>query len=149
MKITQALLLLLATLLLPLESQAERSSSFGDYIIHYNAFRSDVIPPEVARRHSIIRSDHRGLVNITVLKKEADGTTRPVAARVWGTSRNLADQLSKLQFFAVQEQETIYYLDQFRINDHDTLRFEIHVEPEGDRQQIKGSVKFTQNFYTD
>lgn len=141
--------LLFSLLMLPLTASAERSHSFGDYIVHYNAFRSDTIPAEVARLHGIIRSDHRGLVNITVLKKLADGSTQPVAARVWGHKRNLADQRSELEFFPVQEQETIYYLDQFRINDHDTLRFEVHVEPEGESNNSRGTVKFIQNFYTD
>ena len=148
MKIIYPILLILTTLL-SMTAHAERSTRFGEYIVHYNAFRSDIIPPEVALRHSIVRSDHRGLVNITVLKKQADGSTQPVAARVQGTSRNLAEQMSELEFFPVQEQETIYSLDQFRINDHDTLRFEIQVEPEGDANNTRGTVKFIQNFYTD
>ncbi len=141
--------LLLSLILLSPSVVAERSHSFGDYIVHYNAFRSDTIPAEVARLHSIIRSDHRGVVNITVLKRLADGSTKPVAAKVWGSSRNLADQRNELEFFPVKEQETIYYLDQFRINDHDTLRFEVHIEPEGDTNSNRGTVKFTQRFYTD
>ncbi len=141
--------LLLSLLLLPLTTSAERAHNFGDYTVHYNAFRSDIIPAEVARLHSIIRSNRRGLVNITVLKKLTDGSTQPVAARVWGHKRNLADQRSELEFFPVREQDTIYYLDQFRINPHDTLRFEVHIEPEGDPNNSRGTIQFIQNFYTD
>lgn len=139
----------LLLMLLPLESLAERSSTFDNYIVHYNAFRSDTIPAAVARQHSIIRSDHRGVVNITVLKKQSDGSTTPVAAKVWGYQRNLADQRSELEFFPVKEQKTIYYLDQFRIDDHDTLRFTVYIEPEGAEAGVQGTVKFVQNFYTD
>ncbi len=139
--------LLLSLLMLPLVAAAERSQTFGDYIVHYNAFRSDTIPPEVARLHSIVRSDHRGLANITVLKRLPDSSTRPVAAEVWGSYRNLADQHSEMRFFPVKEQQTIYYLDQFRINDHDTLRFTIHIRPEGGDPHH--TVEFVQRFYTD
>ena len=149
MKHFTSLLLLFITLFLPMQSQAERAHHFGDYVVHYNALRSDTIPPEVARRHSIVRSTHRGLLNIAVLKKHADGTTQAVAAKVWGSSRNLIEQRNELEFFKVQEQDAIYYLDQFRINDHDILRFEIHVIPEGISEQTQGTVKFTQRFYTE
>ncbi len=141
-------LTLMLSMLLPLSSHAERSVEFGSYIVHYNAFKADAIPAEVARIHNIVRSNRRGLVNVTVLKKEADGSTHPVQARVWGTIRNLNNQLNNLVFFPVQEQNTIYYLDQFRISGHETLSFELFVEPKDAPNGLRGDIKFTQDFFT-
>ena len=133
-----------------MEAVAERSTTFDNYIVHYNAFRSDMIPAEVAQRHNIIRSNHRAIVNITVLRRSKDGSTQPIPARVTGTATNLSSQLSTLHFFQVREQEAIYYLDQFRIGDNETLRFQIQVEPEQPYAEPStvGNIHFTQRFYT-
>ena len=32
-------------------SYAENSKEFGDYVVHYNAFRSDTISPEIAKQY--------------------------------------------------------------------------------------------------
>ena len=45
-------LFVLALSLLSLNSYAENSKEFGDYVVHYNAFRSDTISPDVAKQRS-------------------------------------------------------------------------------------------------
>ncbi len=158
MKLKTSLFTLLCGLLISIQASAEQSVSFGDYVVHYNAFRSDSIPAEVARRHGIVRSNHRAVINITVMKRGQDGTTAPIPARVWGSTTNLNNQLSTLHFFPVREQNTIYYLDQFRIGNNDTLKFQIHVDPtpfstssDSVGASDNGSaetIEFTQNFFT-
>lgn len=158
MRVKFTLLTILFGLLTSLQASAEQSVSFGDYVVHYNAFRSDSIPAEVAHRHGIVRSSHRAVINITVMKKQADGSTTPVSARVWGSTTNLNNQLSALHFFPVHEKDTVYYLDQFRIDNNETLKFKIHVDPSKFRTGVSnvghangGTVKtieFSQNFYT-
>ena len=56
-------------LLLPVTASAENSKDFGQFVIHYNAMATDMVPPEVARKYRITRSQNRGMINITVLKK--------------------------------------------------------------------------------
>ena len=34
---------------------AENSRVFGDYVVHYNAFRSDALSPEVAKAYDLTR----------------------------------------------------------------------------------------------
>ncbi len=159
MKARFTLFTLLCGLLLSLQATAEQSATFGDYVVHYNAFRSDSIPAEVASRHGIVRSNHRAVLNVTVLKRADNGTTTPIAARVWGSATNLNNQLNTLHFFPVREQNTIYYLDQFRIDNNETLKFEIHVDPnpfstnpadvgKSDNEGTVETIEFTQNFYT-
>ena len=45
---------------------AESSKEFGDYVIHYNAFRSDTLTPEVAKTYNLQRRNNRLIVNIAV-----------------------------------------------------------------------------------
>ncbi len=69
-------------LLLPLASTAENSKDFGQYVVHFNALATDVLPPQVAREYRITRSQNRGMINITVLKKVLGSPGQPVHARV-------------------------------------------------------------------
>ena len=62
-------LIILAISLFSLHSHAENSMEFGDYVAHYNAFRSDTISPEIAKQYGLERASNRALINIAVLKK--------------------------------------------------------------------------------
>ena len=68
---------------------AEQSKSFGDYTLHYNAFSSDFLSAEVAKKYGIQRSNSKGLVNITVIKKN-NALETPVTANISGNAYNLA-----------------------------------------------------------
>jgi len=125
---------------------AENSKQFGNYIIHYNSFRSDTLTPEIAKAYSLTRRNNRMVVNITVLKKKGDAT-RPVKAKVSGFASNLTGQVKDLQFKEVHDGEAIYYLAQSQVANHETLKFDIKATPEG--ETLVANIKFQQKFYTD
>ena len=58
-------LLLLGTLSFSLTSEAQQAQDFGDYVVHYNALNTNLIPPQVAQSYGIQRSPNRALINIT------------------------------------------------------------------------------------
>ena len=78
------ILFISAFALISLNSYAESSKEFGDYVIHYNAFRSDTISPEVAKQHGLARANNRVLINIAILKKVMNTTGKPTLS--WGLS---------------------------------------------------------------
>jgi len=125
---------------------AENSKQFGNYVIHYNSFRSDTLTPEIAKAYSLTRRNNRMVVNITVLKKTGDAT-QPVKAKVSGFASNLTGQVKDLQFKEVHDGEAIYYLAQSQVANHETLKFDIKVTPEG--ETLVANIKFQQKFYTD
>ena len=125
---------------------AENSKQFGDYVIHYNAFRSDTLTPEIAKAYSLTRRNNRMVVNITVQKKDGDAS-RPVKAKVSGFASNLTGQIKELQFKEVHDGEAIYYLAQSQVSNHETLKFDITATPAG--ESLVAKVKFKQKFYTD
>lgn len=55
---------------------------FGDLQIHYNALRTDELAPEVARAYGIERSANRVMLNVSLLRKDAEGRTTPVDGTV-------------------------------------------------------------------
>jgi len=125
---------------------AENSKEFGDYIIHYNAFRSDTLTPEIAKAYSLTRRNNRMVVNIVVQKKSGN-TTQPVKAKVTGFASNLTGQVKDLEFKEIHDGEAIYYLAQSQVSNRETLRFDIKATPAG--ESLIANIKFKQQFYTD
>ena len=136
----------LLALMWPQWAAAENSKQFGEYVVHYNAFTSDTLAPDIARRYGFVRSKNRGLLNITVLKSGSGATGVPVTAQVRATATNLTGQLKTLSVREVREREAIYYIGEFRVADAETLRFNVEVQPDGDRQWHR--VVFSQQFFT-
>ncbi|WP_296061314.1 DUF4426 domain-containing protein [uncultured Amphritea sp.] len=149
-KKTTAALLLIAGLLggaFSTSATAEQMVSHGDYMIHYNAFNSSFIQPDVASSYGIQRGKTKGLLNISVLKKQADGSTKPVSAMVSGDVTNLISQKQTLNFKKIEETGALYYIGDFGFTDDQVLRFNLQVQP--DPNQPAYSINFEQRFYID
>ncbi len=125
---------------------AENSKTFGDYVVHYNAFRSDTLTPEIAKAYSLTRRNNRMVVNITIQKKDGD-VTKPVKASVSGFASNLTGQVKELEFKEIHDGEAIYYLAQAQVANRETLKFDITTTPAGEKLVAK--VNFKQQFFTD
>lgn len=141
------LLLLLLLLGTALAAQADKMISDDRYEIHYNAFYSTFLLPEVAQRHNLTRSNVRAMLNVTVLEKQADGSTRVVAADVSGQVSNLLQQQQTLSFVAIEEADALYYIGDFRISNDEQLTINLSVRPEGATSPYR--IRFEQTFYTD
>jgi len=137
---------LLLTSLSPLSVLAENSEDFGNYVIHYNALATDMLPPAIARDYRITRSQNRGMVNITVLKKVLGSPGQPVHARVETHARNLAGQDRNISMREIREGNAIYYIGEFGVANEETLNFKVRVRPQGERDFYE--VEFSQDFYT-
>ena len=130
----------------PLSAVSEQKEEFGDYVVHYNAFTTDILQPKIARTYGIKRSKHRGLLNISVLKKVLGTTGKPVKAMISGQATNLTGQLRVLELREVPEGSAIYYLTDFAIANGETLTFKLTISPEGG--DITHNVIFRQQFFT-
>ncbi|MFT4676148.1 MAG: hypothetical protein ACJAX5_003164 [Patiriisocius sp.] len=114
---------LVVGLLVSLPLSAETVQWRG-YEIHYTTFNSLLIPQEVAQAHNIVRSKYRIVTNVSILK-EGD----PSPATVTGFNSNLLNQLFQMEFDEVTEKSAIYYLSNQLIDERDSLRFTITVQP--------------------
>ena len=133
---------------LSFSANAENSKDFGNYTVHYNAFRSDTLTPEIAKAYQLTRRNNRMVVNITVRKRDGDnGKTSAAKAKVTGFASNLTGQLKKLEFREINDGDAIYYLAQSQVSDRETLKFEIKAAPVDDT--VSTTVKFKQQFFTD
>lgn len=135
------LALLLIALCLSLPALAERKQSYGDLDVHYIAFNSGFLQPEIAAAAGLVRSKTQGVVNISVLKA---GT--PSSASVSGQVKDLVGRSQPLTFKQVTEGEAIYYLAQFNFTQREVLRFTINVTA---ADGVARSFDFNQEFFPD
>lgn len=133
--------LLFIALCLSLPALAERKQSFGDLDVHYSAFNSSFLQPEIAAATGLSRNKKQGVLNIAVLK-----AGQPTAAAVSGEIRNLLGQIHPLQFKQVTEGPAIYYLAQFPIEQQEMLRFSLSIQADGGNTH---SLDFNQELFPD
>lgn len=133
--------LLLMSLCLSLPALAEQKQSYGDLDVHYSAFNSSFLQPEIAAATGLVRSKTQGVVNVAVLKA---GTAS--SAKVSGTVKNLLGQSTALSFKEVKEGKAIYYLAQFPFEQRETLRFTLNVTA---ADGVPHSFDFNQEFFPD
>jgi hypothetical protein len=137
-------LAVLTIALVPAVAQAEQAEKFGNVEVHYNAMLTSDLLPDVARVYNIDRSNTRGLVTISVLRKNAMGVGVPIPAKLSAYTVNLNSQLSNIDMREIKEGAAIYYLGEFRVIPPDTLKFNVTVEASGDPKRV---VTFNQQFF--
>lgn len=136
----------LAALLTSLASsaRAERSTTVGEFTVHYNAIPTTALNADVARHYGITRSGGRALLNIAVLRQAPDGTeARAVPARVKAFTHALTGQRSEILLREIRDQDAIYYIGDFRIRGEEHLRFELEATPDGTERTIPARFEHT------
>lgn len=118
---------------------------FGDYEVHYSAFNSSFIAPEIAERYSLERSGNYGIVNVAVRNVKDSDSGKAITAQVTGSRQNLLSQKSGLKFQEIQEAGAVYYLAGFRFPGDELLKFSINVTPTGSARTE--TIQFEQKFY--
>ena len=129
------------------EMTRENFVDAGDYVVHFNALATEMLPAEVARAYGIVRSGSRALINVSVIRKQTGSIGEPVAANVAVNASNLTGQLKSVTVRRIEEGEAIYYIGEIPVANQETLIFDIKVTPEGETRPI--SVKFRQQFYAE
>lgn len=127
---------------MPAQALDETFKDFGNYEVHFNALRTDELTPDVARVYGIQRSKNRVMLNVTVLRKEAEHAPRkPVEAKVEVDAYNLNGQLKDIQMRRVSEGEAIYSIGDVSIAGTEILVFDIKVTPEGESEPFNVKLK--------
>jgi len=140
------LLCLACLCLAALSARAENSQDFGDYVVHFNALTTDLLPPKVAAEYKIKRSGNHAMLNVVVLRKVLGTSGQPVTATVTGIASNLTGQQRTLELREIREPNAIYYIADFGVDHEDTLTFKLNVKPEGETDSFQ--VQFRQQFFS-
>lgn len=129
------------------EPETATSRDFGDYILYFNAIRTDQLTPEVARQYNIVRSKNRALLNVSMVRKVEGSTNVPVSGSVSAQAVNLNGQLKNLSVREVTEGEAVYYIGDVSVGSGETLVFSVDATPINETSRF--SVRFIREFYTD
>ena len=140
-------LLLASALLTPLSALAENSTTAGGFTIHHNAFPTSTLTPEVAKAYGIQRSKVRGMLNVSVIKEKEGTTGTSVPARVDVKTLILTGQTSRLPMREIKEQDAVYYVGEFPVQNGEKINFVIEATPEGTTEAFV--INMEQQFFAD
>jgi hypothetical protein len=121
---------------------AEIKKDLGDWEVHYIAFTTTFLSPQIARANDIERSGRNALVNISVLDKR---TKEAQEVEISGSARNLLGTNKTLTFKQVNEGDAIYYLADVTFSDKEVLRFDIDIK----QGRTTQNLKFQQTMYVE
>ncbi|MGL5224016.1 MAG: DUF4426 domain-containing protein [Aeromonas sp.] len=131
----------LLALLMTLPLQAEQMKALGPWRVHYSAFNSSFLTPEIAKHYGLARSRYNAIINITVQDKQG----KAQAVGLEGEAKNLIGTQRTLQFQQVTEGDAIYYLATLPYRNEETYQFAIKIMAGGQQQNLT----FQQTFYVD
>ncbi|QPR54398.1 DUF4426 domain-containing protein [Aeromonas allosaccharophila] len=131
----------LLALLMTLPLKAEQMKELGPWLVHYNAFNSSFLTPEVAKAYGLERSRYNAIINIAVQDKQKVAQ----AVGITGEAKNLTGTIRTLSFQEVKEGDAIYYLATLPYRNEDTYQFTLKIMG-GWQQQ---NLTFQQTFYVD
>lgn len=135
--------LFLWLLLFAMPSMAEQKIVIKEVDVHYSAFNSTFLTPQVATSYQLTRNARKAILSISLLDNASLGKPA-LDAKVNGQVKNLIGHTQVLNFKKIAEGKAIYYLTEFSINNEEDLRFDIAIDA-----GLKGSGKlvFSQKFY--
>jgi hypothetical protein len=119
-------------------AKPERKEVFGDVTVHYSAFTSSMLQPDIAAATGLTRSKNQGVLNVAVLK-----ASKPAMAVVSGTVQDLTGRSNPLSFKQITDRGAVYYIAQFKIEQAETLTFDLNVETGG----VSHKLSFNQEVF--
>lgn len=119
------------------------SVSEDGYVVHYSAFPSVFLDPDMAQRYNIDRADDRAVVNISVRKGKPGETGSAATAKVTGKVSDLIHS-RELNFREIREKDAVYYIAEFWHGPKANVRFDVKVTPEGRDTPI--TATFSEDF---
>jgi len=140
-------LLLACALGAPFSAVAENSTNAGGFTVHYNALSTANLTPGVAKAYGIKRSKHRGMLNVSVIKEKKGTLGTPIPARVEAGIKALIGRNARIPMREIKDEDAIYYIGEFSIQNEEMVDFVITVTPEGTGEPFV--VHMEQQFFTD
>jgi hypothetical protein len=117
---------------------------YKDYTIHFNAFPSDHLQPNVAKAVGIERDPSRAVVTVVINKNKQGKAPESVKANVDGNAFNMTGMMRRMKLRELQDKGAVYYISDFGVRNGERLTFAMSVKPEGEKQ--KKEFKFTRQF---
>ncbi len=115
--------------------------------MHWNVFPSTFLTAEVAEANQLHRSKSIGIVNISIMKENDDGTLSPVSGQLEGKLTNDIQQVKFLAFRRIQEGKSVYFIAEYQYTPGELITFNITARPVGHDQDLP--VRFAHTLFND
>ena len=144
-----AAILVLGLLAVSTNSPAQQSMDLGDYVVHYNALNTGLLPPQMTQVYGIQRSPNKAMLIITALKKEENSVIgTPVHADVTASAVNLSGQRRSIEMREISDLNgAVYYIGVLTVYNLESFKFTVNLKIEG--LEELAVVKFNQQFFTE
>lgn len=130
-----------------MHAQAAGNQDFGDYQVHWSVLPSTFLAPEVAQANDLQRSKGIGIVNISIMRENEDGTLVPVSGQVEGKVSNDIQQVRFLAFRRIQEGDAVYFIAEYQYGSGELMTFNVTARPTGHQQDLP--VRFAHTLFSD
>ncbi|MBU2954663.1 DUF4426 domain-containing protein [Marinobacter sp. F3R08] len=132
--------------LISIQAQAG-SKDFGDYTVLWSVLPSTFLAPEVAKANNLQRSKGIGIVNISIMKENDDGTMSPVSGQVEGQVSNDIQQVRFLAFRRIQEGDSVYFIAEYQYSSGELMTFNVTARAAGYPQDL--AIRFAHTLFSD
>lgn len=124
-------------------SQQSTTLRAGDITIRASAVVTSDLAVDTLGEYGIARSDDTVLL-LVALRRGADAQETSVPAQVRATVTDLSGQRHEVPMRELRSGELLDYVGTLEVSTPDTLRFDLHVVPEGGRVS---TMQFTREFH--
>lgn len=144
-----AAVLVLGMLAVSTNTPAQQSLDLGEYVVHYNALNTNLLPPQMTQIYGIQRSPNRAMLIITALKKEENNPLgTPVHAEVTASALNLSGQRRNIEMREISDLSgAVYYIGVLTVYNLESFKFTVNVKIEG--LEELAVVQFSRQFFTE
>lgn len=123
------------------------SKDFGEYRVLWSVLPSTFLAPEVAKANNLQRSKGIGIVNISIMEENEDGSMSPVSGQVEGKVTNDVQQVRFLAFRRIQEGDSVYFIAEYQYSSGELMTFNVTARPTGHQQDL--AVRFAHTLFSD
>jgi len=117
---------------------------YKGYTIHFTAYPSDHLQPNIAKAIGIKRDAARTVVTVVVNKNKPGKTPTSVKASVNGNAFYMSGMRLRLKLRELNDRGATYYISDFKVKKGEKLTFAMSVKPDGESQEKE--FKFVKQF---
>jgi hypothetical protein len=117
------------------------ASRTGNLELHVEAIPTTTLSAEAAQSYRVVPSAERGLLLVTVMKRER-GNAVTLPAQVYAGAMNQHNVTISIPLREVNDGKAVYYLGEFRLTPPDELRFLVNANVLGTPLKAEFSRKF-------
>ncbi len=123
--------LIVAALWAALPAGAADITKVGDLELHCVATPTTELTGEAAKAYNVTPSPGRGLLTVTLMRKNRNGEAKTVPGQIYAGAINQNNLLSSIPIREVHDGDNVYYLGEYRVGAPDTLRFLVNATSMG------------------